>query len=107
MQAHEAHADKVLRQCTSVHRRPDLLGAGIARSPFLDLLDTISDPEAYLTTHEYAEWGNPTSSPQALDQVRTHAAQFLVPAVVPCVAFRHSCLVDHVARVQQSGLATL
>ncbi|KAK9844288.1 hypothetical protein WJX74_000467 [Apatococcus lobatus] len=53
-----------------LNRRPDLLGAGIARSPFFDLLDTMTNPEAYLTQHEYSEWGNPMDSPQALDQVR-------------------------------------
>ena len=74
-------------QCIPIYRRPELLGAGIARSPFLDLLDTMSNPEAYLTPHEYAEWGNPTSTPQALDQVCHHAVKFFDTCCVPSSRF--------------------
>lgn len=88
---------RCLGQCISVHRRPELLGAGIARSPFLDLLDTMSNPEAFLTPHEYAEWGDPTSSPQALDQVCNHPAKLLIFAVLPHVMFTNSDLVGNLA----------
>ncbi|KAK9864098.1 hypothetical protein WJX84_007913 [Apatococcus fuscideae] len=53
-----------------LNRRPELLGAAVARSPFLDLLHTMANPDAHLTVHEYAEWGNPSTSSQTHDQVK-------------------------------------
>ena len=39
--------------------RPDLFGAVIAGVPFVDVINTMSDPSIPLTTLEYDQWGNP------------------------------------------------
>lgn len=39
--------------------RPQLFKAVVASSPFVDVLNTMSDPSLPLTTSEYVEWGNP------------------------------------------------
>jgi oligopeptidase B len=42
-----------------VNMRPDLFKAVIAQVPFVDVINTMSDPTLPLTTQEYIEWGNP------------------------------------------------
>jgi oligopeptidase B len=39
--------------------RPDLFGLVIAGVPFMDVINTMSDPSIPLTTMEYDQWGNP------------------------------------------------
>jgi len=39
--------------------RPDLFRAVVAYVPFVDVINTMSDPTIPLTTQEYIEWGNP------------------------------------------------
>jgi oligopeptidase B len=39
--------------------RPDLFNTVIAGVPFVDVLNTMSDPTIPLTTPEWEEWGNP------------------------------------------------
>ena len=43
----------------SMVMRPDLFKAVIAKVPFVDVINSMSDPTIPLTTHEYDEWGNP------------------------------------------------
>ena len=40
--------------------RPDLLRAMVLRSPFLDVLTSMIQPNLPLTIHEYEEWGDPS-----------------------------------------------
>ncbi len=42
--------------------RPELFGTVIAQVPFVDVLNTMSDPSLLLTVGEYEEWGNPTTA---------------------------------------------
>ncbi|HYH07259.1 MAG TPA: S9 family peptidase [Thermoanaerobaculia bacterium] len=42
-----------------VNMRPDLFKAVMAYVPFVDVINTMSDPTLPLTTQEYIEWGNP------------------------------------------------
>ena len=44
---------------TVVNMRPDLFKAVMAYVPFVDVMNTMSDPTLPLTTQEYIEWGNP------------------------------------------------
>ena len=39
--------------------RPELFGAVVAKVPFVDVINTMSDPTIPLTTAEYDQWGNP------------------------------------------------
>jgi oligopeptidase B len=43
-----------------LNNHPQLCRAAIANVPFVDLLNTMSDPKIPLTTQEYVEWGNPS-----------------------------------------------
>lgn len=47
-----------------VNMRPDLFGAALADVPFVDVLNTMSDPSLPLTVGEYEEWGNPAIAEQ-------------------------------------------
>jgi oligopeptidase B len=44
--------------------RPDLFGTVLAQVPFVDVLNTMSDPSLPLTVGEYEEWGNPSLEEQ-------------------------------------------
>jgi oligopeptidase B len=41
-----------------INRKPELFGAVIAKVPFVDVLNTATDPSLPLTVIEYDEWGN-------------------------------------------------
>jgi oligopeptidase B len=41
------------------HLRPDLFQAVVAKVPFVDVINTISDPSIPLTVIEWEQWGNP------------------------------------------------
>jgi len=42
-----------------MNARPDLFHGVIAHVPFVDVVNTMSDPSLPLTVEEYEEWGNP------------------------------------------------
>lgn len=42
-----------------MNMRPDLFNGIIAEVPFVDVINTMMDPNIPLTTGEYVEWGNP------------------------------------------------
>ena len=42
-----------------INQRPDLFHGVIADVPFVDLMNTMMDPNIPLTAGEYSEWGNP------------------------------------------------
>ncbi len=43
----------------ALNLRPDLCAAAVAEVPFVDVVNTMSDPTIPLTVIEYDEWGNP------------------------------------------------
>ncbi|GGI06444.1 S9 family peptidase [Egicoccus halophilus] len=43
----------------ALNLRPDLAAAAVAEVPFVDVVNTMSDPSIPLTVIEYDEWGNP------------------------------------------------
>ena len=49
---------------TIANLRPDLYAGIVAEVPFVDLVTTMSDASAPLTTLEYNEWGNPAVKPE-------------------------------------------
>jgi len=46
---------------TMLNTSPELLQAVILESPFVDVLNTMSDPHLPLTQHEYDEFGDPST----------------------------------------------
>ena len=55
-----------------VNRRPELFCGVVAEVPFVDVLNTMLDPEIPLTVTEYDEWGDP-SDPEAFETIRSYA----------------------------------
>ena len=52
-----------------LNMRPDLWAAVAASVPFVDALNTMSDPTLPLTPPEWPEWGNPLVDPEAYDRI--------------------------------------
>ena len=55
-----------------MNMRPDLFTTVIADFPFVDLLNTMSDPSLPLTVTEYEEWGNP-QDPKYFDYMASYS----------------------------------
>ena len=53
--------------------RPDLFKAIVADVPFVDVLNTMSDPTLPLTPPEWTEWGNPITDPDAYRYIRSYS----------------------------------
>ena len=49
---------------TIANLRPDLYAGIVAEVPFVDIVTSMSDASAPLTTLEYDEWGNPAIEPE-------------------------------------------
>ncbi|MDR6956145.1 oligopeptidase B [Pseudomonas brassicacearum] len=57
---------------TVLNQRPELFKVAIAEVPFVDVLNTMLDPDLPLTVTEYDEWGNP-QEPDVYDRIRAYA----------------------------------
>ncbi|WP_053214404.1 S9 family peptidase [Pseudomonas sp. Q12-87] len=55
-----------------LNQRPELFKVAIAEVPFVDVLNTMLDPDLPLTVTEYDEWGNP-QEPDVYDRIRAYA----------------------------------
>ncbi|WP_296180745.1 S9 family peptidase [Pseudomonas sp. UBA1879] len=55
-----------------VNQRPELFKAAIAEVPFVDVLNTMLDPDLPLTVTEYDEWGNP-QEPEVYARIKGYA----------------------------------
>jgi oligopeptidase B len=55
-----------------MNMRPDLFQTVIAAVPFVDVLNTMSDPSLPLTVTEYEEWGNPADR-KYYDYIRSYS----------------------------------
>jgi oligopeptidase B len=53
--------------------RPDLFKAVIAKVPFVDVINSTSDPTIPLTTLEYDEWGNPVEHKEHYEYMKTYS----------------------------------
>ncbi|PYC40064.1 S9 family peptidase [Pseudomonas protegens] len=55
-----------------LNQRPELFRAAIAEVPFVDVLNTMLDPDLPLTVTEYDEWGNP-EEPEVYERIKAWA----------------------------------
>ncbi|QXI29991.1 S9 family peptidase [Pseudomonas vanderleydeniana] len=55
-----------------LNQRPELFQAAIAEVPFVDVLNTMLDPDLPLTVTEYDEWGNP-QEPEVHARLKAYA----------------------------------
>jgi oligopeptidase B len=55
-----------------MNMRPELFTSVIAAVPFVDVLNTMSDPALPLTVTEYEEWGNP-QDPKYFDYMASYS----------------------------------
>ncbi|AYC33670.1 S9 family peptidase [Pseudomonas cavernae] len=55
-----------------LNQRPELFAAAIAEVPFVDVLNTMQNPELPLTVTEYDEWGDP-SDPAVHARIHSYA----------------------------------
>ncbi|MCW2267660.1 S9 family peptidase [Pseudomonas sp. JUb96] len=55
-----------------LNQRPELFKAAIAEVPFVDVLNTMLDPDLPLTVTEYDEWGNP-EEPEVYERIKAYA----------------------------------
>ncbi len=55
-----------------LNQRPELFKAAIAEVPFVDVLNTMLDPDLPLTVTEYDEWGNP-QDPAVYKRIKAYA----------------------------------
>jgi oligopeptidase B len=57
----------------AINQAPDLFAGAIAAVPFVDVLNTMSDPSLPLTPPEWPEWGNPIEDEAAYDMILAYS----------------------------------
>lgn len=55
-----------------LNQRPELFAAAIAEVPFVDVLNTMLNPDLPLTVTEYDEWGDP-NQPEVFERIKVYA----------------------------------
>ncbi|WP_372867932.1 S9 family peptidase, partial [Pseudomonas sp.] len=55
-----------------LNQRPELFAAAIAEVPFVDVLNTMQNPDLPLTVTEYDEWGDPHEA-EVFDRIKSYA----------------------------------
>ncbi|HZX16647.1 MAG TPA: S9 family peptidase [Pseudomonas sp.] len=55
-----------------LNQRPELFAAAIAEVPFVDVLNTMQNPDLPLTVTEYDEWGDP-NQPEVFERIKAYA----------------------------------
>lgn len=55
-----------------INQRPELFAAAVADVPFVDVWNTMNNPDLPLTVGEYEEWGNP-NEPQVAALIKSYA----------------------------------
>lgn len=66
-------------------QRPDLFASVVAEVPFVDIVNTMSDPTLPLTVTEWEEWGDPRTEPFASAMLAYSPYDNTVPAEYPAL----------------------
>jgi oligopeptidase B len=91
--------------------RPDLFHAVVAHVPFVDVLNTMSDPTLPLTVGEFEEWGNPAKK-EEYDYIKTYSPyenlrKGVYPAMLVMTSFNDSQVFYHEPAKYVARLRTL
>jgi oligopeptidase B len=91
--------------------RPDLFHAVVAKMPFLDILNSMSDPTLPLTVGEFEEWGNPAKKDE-YEYIRTYSPyenlkKGAYPAMLVMTSFNDSQVLYHEPAKYVARLRTL
>ena len=91
--------------------RPDLFHAVVEKVPFVDVLNTMSDPTLPLTVGEYEEWGNPEKKDE-YEYIRTYSPyenlkKGAYPAMLVMTSFNDSQVFYHEPAKYVARLRTL
>jgi len=94
-----------------VNMRPELFRVVIAHVPFVDVLNTMSDPTLPLTVGEYEEWGNPGKKDE-YDVIKTYCpytnlGKGAYPAMLVKTSFNDSQVFYHEPAKYVARLRTL
>lgn len=70
----------------ALNMRPDLFAGAIAEAPFVDMLNTMSDPSHPLVPLTYPDWGNPLASKAVYEYMASYSPyDNVVPQAYPPV----------------------
>ena len=88
----ESSSAGAIAACGAINAHPDVFGAALLESPFLDMVGTLTRPELPLTIHEYDEWGDP-ANPTDFEQIMSvcpysniRSSQKYPPMLITCNA---------------------
>ncbi|WP_233347692.1 S9 family peptidase [Hyphobacterium indicum] len=65
----------------AINLQPDLFAGAIAAVPFVDVINTMSDPTLPLTPPEWPEWGNPIEDAEAYDTIAEYSPYDNIAAI--------------------------
>ena len=81
----------------ALNMRPDLFAGAIAEAPFVDMLNTMSDPTHPLVPLTYPDWGNPLASGAVYEYIASYSPyDNVVPQAYPPVLATTSVADDRV-----------
>lgn len=69
----------------ALNQHPEMFAGVVAIAPFVDFLNTLSDPSLPLTTIDYGEWGNPSQPDDHRCMLSYVPYQNLCPQIYPYV----------------------
>ena len=67
-----------------MNRKPSLFDNVVLTNSFLDVYNTLKNPDLYLTSHEWDEYGNPLQDTNAADEIRSYCPTTNVKAMENC-----------------------
>lgn len=81
----------------ALNMRPDLFAGAIAEAPFVDMLNTMSDPSHPLVPLTYPDWGNPLASKAVYEYMASYSPyDNVIPQAYPPVLATTSVADDRV-----------
>ncbi|KAJ1930671.1 hypothetical protein IWQ60_000068 [Tieghemiomyces parasiticus] len=67
----------------AINQRPDLFRAALLHVPFVDVVNTMINPDLPLTQVEYLEWGNPSDDREVYQLMKSYSPYENIPRLTP------------------------